>query len=320
MERLTLPGTTLSVSAICMGLGGFGARIRGAEAERLLATYLEQGGNFVDTAHCYACWIPDAGAGSSERALGACLRSLGAREHVVIGTKGGHTAFGEGYPRPDAFLAPERVALDLAESLERLQTQRIELYYLHRDDPRVPVGEIMDALNRHIQAGAIREIAASNWSEARMDAANAYAAERGLRPFVASQVQWSLATPAREIGPDPTTRYVTPETAAWHTRTGMPIIAYSSAAGGFFADPPRVSAQYDTAVNHARRERSHALAAELGATPTQVALAYLRAQAFPVVPILGTVNRDHLLEELGAVSLRLTAAQAAWLESGETQR
>ena len=316
MERLTLSGSRLTVSRICLGLGGFGARVQGVAAERLLADYLEQGGNFVDTAHCYACWIPEAGAGSSERALGAALRALQAREQVVIGTKGGHPAFGEGYPWPDAFLSPEQIRTDLAESLERLGTDRVELYYLHRDDPRVPVGEIMTVLNDAIREGHVQEVAASNWSEGRMDAANEYAAAHGLRPFVGSQVQWSLATPDRAIGPDPTTRYVTPAMAAWHAGNGLPVFAYSAAAGGYFADPPRVTAQYDTAANAARRERAGTLAAELGVTRTQVALAYLLSQPFPVIPLLGTVNREHLREELGAAALRLTAGQVAWLEGG----
>src|SRR5690349_18316917 len=94
-----IPHTDLKVSALCCGLGSFGSRVKGAEMERLFATFRAAGGSFFDTAHCYAFWLEE-GAGSSERALGECLRRFGGREEVVIGTKGGHPDMGAGYPRP----------------------------------------------------------------------------------------------------------------------------------------------------------------------------------------------------------------------------
>lgn len=309
MTHQQIPQTSLSVSRLCLGLGDLGTRLTGPPAVHLLETFLAAGGNFVDTAHCYGFWGP-GGIGASERELGRVIRELGCRDRVVIGTKGGHPAADPDYPRPDAYLSPEVLASDVGESLERLSVDAIDLYLLHRDDARVPVGEIIDALNTHVGAGQLRALGASNWSTDRMAAANAYAAAHGLQGFVVSQIQFSLATPTWPVTDDPTMRTMTAETAAWHTRNGVPVMAYSASAGGFFAGR---DGAYATPDNLARRDRARALAAELSATPAQIALAYLLNQPFPVFPIIGTLDETHLLESLGATAISLTAEQIRWL-------
>src|SRR5262249_42209713 len=138
MKRHPIPGTELKVSALCYGGGSFGAAVRGAELDRLVAAYIEAGGNFLDTAHCYAFWKAE-GAGAGARELGACLRRLRCGDRVVVATKGGHPDGGEAYRRPDDYLSERVLTADIDESLHRLRVERIDLYYLHRDDPRVPV-------------------------------------------------------------------------------------------------------------------------------------------------------------------------------------
>lgn len=315
MKRHRIPNTDLEVSALCLGGGGIGARVSGAGLDRLVARYLDVGGNFFDTAHCYAFWEP-AGAGCSEWELGACLRRLNAWDRVVVATKGGHPDMGEAYRRPDAYLSPEVIAADLDDSLQRLGRDRIDLYYLHRDDTRVPVDEVIDMLNREVARGRIRYLGASNWSVERIAAANEYVARRGLRGFVISQLQWSLAVPNWRPGADPTMRSVTGEIAAWHAGAGLPIAAYSATAGGYFAASPRGESLYDSPGNRARRERARTLAARHGCTPTQIALAYLLHQAPLTIPIFFTASRDHLEEALGAVSIPLSAEEVRLLREG----
>src|SRR5579875_1543001 len=116
---LQIPHTDLSVSAFCYGVMHFGTRARGRDALALYRLYREAGGNFFDTAHSYACWLPD-GDGASERELGACLRYCGDRQEVVIATKGGHFGSGSFYPRPDDCLTPAALGSDISESLARL--------------------------------------------------------------------------------------------------------------------------------------------------------------------------------------------------------
>lgn len=317
MPISVLPGTDLATGPMCLGMGGFGSGgVKGDDATRAIERALAADVRFFDTAHCYAFWSPE-GAGCSERELGRCVRELGCRDRVVVATKGGHPAVEPDYPRPDMYLAPEVIASDVTESLGWLGFDTIDLYLLHRDDTRVPVGEIIDTLNREIAAGRVRYLGASNWSVERIEAANAYAASHGLRGFCCSQVHFSLADPKWEIGPDPTMRNVTTETAALYERSALPIMAYTASAGGYFAGRESAEGSYATPRNAARRERARQLADELDCTPAQVALAYLICQPFPVVPIVGTFTHAHLLEAIAAPQIALTAQQVAWLRDGE---
>jgi 1-deoxyxylulose-5-phosphate synthase len=312
MRMLQTAGTDLRVSAFALGLGDFGTRVRDAAATAVVAHYLERGGNFFDTAHCYSCWVP-GGDGASETQLGRTLRELGCREQVVVGTKGGHCQAGEGYPRPDLYMAPEVVHQDLSVSLERLGMDGVDVYYLHRDDPRVPVDEVMEGLNREIAAGRVRYLGASNWCTERLAAANDYAAAHGLQGFAFSQVHFSLADPTWEVTADPTMRYLTPTDMQWHAESGLAVAAYTPQAGGFFAGRPAAEGGYGTPRNLARRERARELADLLDCTPTQAAIAWLLHQPFPVVAILGTYNLARIDEAIGALDVTLTPAQTAWL-------
>ena len=302
IKAVTLPRTDLAVSRFCLGAGALGTSLAGDRADRLLAAFVEAGGNFFDTAHCYAFWVP-GGLGASERELGASLRRIGAWDNAVIATKGGHPDGGPDYRRPADFLSERVVHLDIEESLQRLQTDSIDLYYLHRDDGTTPVGEIIGMLNREVDLGRVRWLGASNWSVRRMAEANAYAAEHGLRGFAVSQVQWSLSEPDWTVGPDPTMRTVGPEEVEWHATSGVPIAAYSATGNGFFA---REHATGST-VNRGRWERVREAGAKLGCTPTQLALAWLLGQTPTVLPVFSTTNEAHLREVLAADSLIVRA-------------
>ncbi len=315
MRRVTLPRTSLQVSVLCLGTGDLGAYLKGEDAARVVEEYLNLGGNFVDTAHCYAFWTP-AGAGCSERELGRIIRALGVREQVVVATKGGHPAGGSAYPRPDGYMSPEVVARDLMESLERLQMETVDLYYLHRDDPRVPVDEVISSLNEHIRAGRVRAIGASNWSTERIEQANRYASENGLQGFVISQVQWSLAVPNWKPTADPTTRYVTEEDAEWYAQHGIPIAAYTATALGYFSGTRKGEEGFGNPVNAQRRERARQLAEQMGYSPTQVALAWLLHQKPIVIPIFATGNLEHLRECTRATEVSLSTQQVEWLTHG----
>lgn len=314
MEKLTLPGTDLHVSRLALGTGDWGSTRPIADAGKLFEAYLAAGGNLFDSAHCYAFWLPN-GDGMSERTLGQLVRQHGVRKDVIISTKGGHCDAGSGYPRPSQCLRRDLVERDIQQSLERLGLPQVDLYYLHRDDGITPVEEVMETLNNLVHRGWVRYIAASNWSTHRMDQANAVAAERGWQCFCASQVQWSLATPNRLIGEDPVNRHITPTDRAWHLANKMPVVAYTATAGGLFSRTIN-GGDFDTPENRGRHERVQQLAATLGHTPTQLALAWLTNQSIPVVALTGTANVDHLNQSMAALSIHLTPTQLQWLESG----
>lgn len=317
MNRHPLPHSSLDLSDLALGNGPFESGLQHEQAERLYAMYREAGGNTFDTAHCYCFWLPN-GNGASERALGGCIRKFGDRKNVFIVTKGGHPAVLPDYPRPDEYLAPETLASDIHDSLERLGFDTIDLYLLHRDDSRMSVSVIIDALNTHIAAGRLRSIGVSNWSTARIAEAKAYAQSKGLHGFVASQPEFSLArTNTPEPKTDPATRYLYDHDIAWHTESRLPILCYAPTACGYFATGGvRSKDNYENPTSRARLLRAQQLAARLHVTPNQIALAYLMAQPFRVIPILGTSDPAHLADALASADIELTQTQARWLRDG----
>jgi len=292
---MRLPGTDVDVFPLSFGTADLGSR--GDDAFQLLDTYAEAGGNFIDSAHCYAFWAGQEGR--PERTIGEWLRKTGVRDRIVLSTKGGHPPL-KGYPHAKDFLSPAAVQGDLEESHERLGVDVIDLYYLHRDDGITPVAEIVDMLNA---LPGVRYLGASNWSVARVLEANAYAAQSGQRGFIALQNQWSLAIPTWEVTADPTIRFVTREDFEACTDAGLTLHPYSSTANGYFAG--RTENAFGTETNQILRQKTVELANRLNKTPTQIALAWLLSQPGSVVPIVGTTSADHLKEALGAVDLDL---------------
>ena len=190
----------------------------------LLDAVFSLGCNTFDAAHVYS-------GGGCERMLGRWIEERGLRERVVILTKGAH------HNADRRRVTPFDITSDLHDSLARLKVSTIDLYMLHRDDPSVPVGPIVEVLNEHKAAGLIDAFGGSNWSHERVQAANAYAEARGLTPFVASSPQFSLAdmvqAPWEECvsiggaGGEPA--------RAWYRQAGMALFTWSSLAGGFFS-------------------------------------------------------------------------------------
>lgn len=326
MRMLTIPSTNLTISALSLGAGGLGTRATADDSLRLLDAYVELGGNFLDSAHIYAAWVP-GGEGASERTIGKWLQSRGNRSQIVIGTKGGHPHMNTMHiPR----LSPEEIKQDLQESLERLQVNTIDVYWLHRDDPARSVGEIIETLNEAVVQGKIRCYGCSNWSVERMEEARQYAQSRKLTGFVANQVGWSLAERNPNVG-DTSMRFMDVETLSFHQQTGLMAAAYSSQANGFFAGaygrdklPPApgvnagvVNAYYNEA-NFNRLERAEQLAARYNCTANAIALAYLLGQPFPACALIGCGTLAHLRESCAYADLRLQPKEVTWLDGKGT--
>jgi aryl-alcohol dehydrogenase-like predicted oxidoreductase len=303
---------------MALGVMPWGTKVPLARAMELYEVYRGAGGNVLDTAHIYAAW-EEHGQGASERALGEVLRKAGDRRQVIVASKGGHPAE-PFYARPERFLSPEVVKRDIRESLERMGIDMIDLYFLHRDDRRVPVDEIIGMMNEEVSEGRIRYFGASNWSIARMAEANAYAtrSKEGLMGLVASQPEFSLAQVNGEAPTgDPALRWLTEEDAAWHEQTGMPAFCYSPTAKGYFASGgTRGAERFENAVSRGRLARATELAGKLGVAPNQVALAWVLAQRFRAIPILGTGDVKHLREGLESERIALTQDQVKWLRDG----
>jgi aryl-alcohol dehydrogenase-like predicted oxidoreductase len=289
------------IPVIALGIDDFGSGVSEERSFALLDAFVAGGGTMIDTAHVY-------GSGASERCLGHWMAARGNRARVLVSSKCAHPS----NAKPNR-LDAEDIASDLTESLARLGTAHIDLYWLHRDDPSVAVAAILQEMERHRRAGRILAYGASNWSSARLEEAAACASRLGIPGFCAAQQGFSLAE--RVLPGWPGGRYLVEEDRTWHRRSGLALAAYTPQARGFFAkDVP----EYDSPANRARRERARELAHRRGATPNQVALAWLTNQSFPGIAIAGSHRAEQLADCLGAGAISLTADEVEWLASGGT--
>ena len=299
-------------SPFAVGAATWGIRLTGDALDRFYASCREGGVRHFDTAHVYASWIP-GGDGVSERALGDLVRRNNDRANVAIATKGGHPALSGMYDRPDDYLSPTQIAADARDSLERPGVAFVDLYYLHRDDPRVPVGEIVDALHDLVAAGRVKTIGVSNWTAARVASAQAYAAANQRTPLVATQPKLSLGVP--KPSGDPTVPPFDMTDIASQAAAGLTVYAYSSTANGYFASGGMKGGGWRTPESERRLAAAENIAGQIGATTNQVALAWLLRLPFKVVPILGTENAAHLADALAAANVKLTPAQVVALSN-----
>ena len=318
MRFVTIPNTDLRVSEICLGAGPLGGDLNRSDSFALLDAFVEQGGNFIDTAHVYSDWIPGEKS-RSEKLIGAWRHERSHGSKLVIGTKGAHPLL-ESMLTPR--LSPQEIVTDLDESLTFLQMATIDLYWLHRDDISRPVAEIVDTLNAQVKAGKIRYFGASNWSADRLREAQDYAAHSGQQAFSANQPLWNLAVIDHAAMPDKTMVAMDASLINFHRANQLAAVPYTSQANGLFDRiakgtwdklGPAAQRTYPEAANRARYERIRQVAAQTGKTINQIVLAYLINQPFVTVPIIGTKRLDQLTDSLQAAGVILTPEQLQFL-------
>ncbi|OES45754.1 aldo/keto reductase [Domibacillus iocasae] len=308
MKTISIPGLSKPVSTLVQGSDYFSPDVY-EKVCTVLDSFFTIGGNTIDTAHNYC-------DGKSEVAIGQWLKERENREDVVILTKGAHPK-GNG-PRVN----PEAIKEDLLTSLERLGTDYIDLYTLHRDDPAVPVHVIIDALHEHVTAGRIKAIGVSNWTVQRIQEANEYAASQNVIGFTFSSPNLSLAKPNEPFWPGCIS--VDEEDVKWYEENQMPLLSWSSQARGFFtgrftpedrSNEDLVRVFYSDA-NWDRLHRAEQLAKEKSVSQIQIALAYALNQAFPTCAIIGAQNETELLSCKKGADIVLTKEEVDWLENG----
>jgi aryl-alcohol dehydrogenase-like predicted oxidoreductase len=283
----------------------------------LLDEIFAMGCNCFDTAHVY-------GNGDVERAFGRWVKERGLRDKLVILGKGAH------HNQDRKRVTPHDISSDIFDTLARMQVETIDLYLLHRDDPEVPVGPIVEVLNEHKAAGRIVAFGGSNWSHERVQEANAYAAARGLTPFAASSPNFSLA---EQLNP-PWEGCITisgPKGKAardYYRDTQTPLFTWSSLAGGFFSGRLRrdnvdtfetyldklAVFSYAGDDNFKRLDRVQQLADEKGMTIPQIAMAYVMSQPLNIFALVGCQTSAEFAANMAAADLRLTAEESAWLD------
>ena len=320
MKKQTLAGTDLEVGRICLGTGGFGEKTDDKQARLLLDCFVDGGGCFIDTANVYCRWVPGRG-NSSEQYIGRWLRDRKASGKVVVATKGGHYDLS----RPQISRVTEAdVRKDLEDSLRTLGLERIDLYWLHRDNPDLPVSEIIGFMEELKQEGKIRFYGASNFPRERMDEAVRYARENGIQGFSAVSNQWSIASvnPGKNLNQDRTLVMTDAAYQRWHEKTGIPLIPFSSGAQGFFSRLERAGVQakggavvregelslipqsvrdaYLNRRNLAIDERFLEIKKETGISMHSLTLLSLLGRSFQVIPVAAASRPDQVEEILEA--------------------
>ncbi len=320
MKYVTIPKTDLQVSQICLGSVELGLSLAKDQSFALLDAFVAGGGNFIDTAHVYSNWIPNTKS-SSEKMIGQWLSERGLHKQIIVGTKGAHPELATMHV---SRLSRADIEQDINESLEYLQAESIDLYWLHRDDDQIPVGNIIDALNEQVSAGTIRYFGCSNWKISRIQEALDYAVSKGIQSFVANQPLWSLATANMDAIADKTLVGMDDAGKAFHKRTGMSVIPYTSQAKGFFTkleasgiDGIRASDKgiYLSESNMQRLPRVQELAKKYDGTVNDIALAYLMSQPFTTIPVVGCRTHEQLTASLNAVNVTLTSDEIAYLDN-----
>lgn len=294
---ITLYGTDLRVSSLCLGTVGYGTGVSDEDAYRQLDIFARGGGNFIDTAHVYGDW-GDRGPGLSERIIGQWLKRTGLRNQVILATKGAHPLLNSmEKPRLDE----ANIRLDLRQSLTGLGTDYIDLYILHRDDPQRPVEEILGVLEAAKARGEIRYYGCSNWTLPRLIEAQEAAARLGYQGFHCNQLMWSLADINYDGLWDSTMVPMDTDTFFYHQQSGLSAMAYMAIAKGYFSKLLHGAKVNDQLTELYRNDSNDTLLKILLSfiddhyTEMDLCLLYFKVQPFPSIPIASFSSESQLI-------------------------
>ena len=313
----TIPGVKQPVSRIFFGTA-IKPMIAGDDASALLDTAHNAGIDAFDCARGY---------GGAEKSLGSWIAKRDNREKVVVLTKCGNAGlFGRVHINRDV------IEKELRQSLKALRTDYVDIYLLHRDDPKTPVSELIETLNELKAQGRIRCFGVSNWTHERILEANAYAEEHGLEGFSVSSPNFSLALQVNDPWGGACVSISGPNNAEarkWYADNEMPVLAYSSLGRGFFsgrfrsfdfAEAERVldgpaCKGYLCEENMRRLARAEELAERYGCDVSDIALRYVLSSPMNAFAIVGTTNPSRLTHNVQAAASSLSTDEIAFLET-----
>lgn len=300
--------TSLDFGPLVLGGNTFGWTSDRDTSFAVLDAFVAAGGRSIDTADVYSAWVPGHQGGESETIIGEWLASRGDRDSVEIATK----VFAKA-DRPGLSPANVRAAVD--ESLTRLQTDHIDLYYAHRDDPDVAQEDVVAVFHELVQAGKVRELGVSNWSADRIRSAASLIADGGLTPITVAQDHYNLVERSLEQSNVPTL-----------LELGIVEVPYYGLAAGFLTgkyrvggdavDSPRAGGAQELLAdprNVQLLEVLDGIAASHGVSVAAVSLAWLRQQPVVAAPIASARTTEQLPALVESFTLELTDDELARL-------
>ena len=321
MQKKALGNSTLEVAPLAFGGNVFGWTADETTSFALLDAFVDAGFNLIDTANMYSSWAPGNKGGESETVIGNWLKQCQvARDDIVIATKVGIN-MEHPWDHSLASLSRDCILKEVEDSLRRLQTDYIDLYFSHIDDPKTPQEETLAAYDELVKAGKVRYIGASNFNKERLEAAQHISRENNLPAYVALQPHFNLCHREEFEG----------ELQNFCVNNHIGVITYFSLASGFLTGKYRSEADME---GSARKEFVKELlndkgfnilaaldevAAALEAKPSQIALAWLIAQPGVVAPIASATNLEQLREIMGCATLALSGDQLEKLNASGRQ-
>ena len=316
MQYLHFEHIQTLVSKIALGTTYFGTSIDSHTAHTMLDYFVSQGGTTIDTARLYGQSYP-GGPSLSEQTIGRWITLNNMRKHIVLVTKGLASE-----PSGASRYSYKNLMLDIDRSQQELQTDYFDVWFLHRDDPSVPVDEVMDMVAPLVESGVIQTLGASNWTTERINLANTYAQKHNLPQFEASEIHWSLAQSTPESWQDTSLVCMSESELAWYRKHQMPIFAYASQAKGFFSKAiahgleglnTKSRNRFLQPENIARLERVKRLSQELHVSPAAIAVGYITHEQPPSVALVGCSSLPQLADTLTGSDLYLNPRQISYL-------
>ena len=295
--RVALGRTELQVHPLCLGGNVFGWSANSVQSQEVLSAYESAGGNFIDTADMYSRWHTGNVGGESETIIGDWMRARGNRSEMVIATKVAKLA-----TRPG--LSAANIAAAAEDSLRRLGTDYIDIYYAHHDDEEIPLEESLTAFNELVAAGKVRYLAASNYSAARLEEALKISRELGMSEYLLLQPNYNAIVRNEYEG----------DLMAVAVKEDIPVLPYFSLAAGFLTGKYQPGVEVDSVragdMPDYKNDRGWAIlnaiteiAKQENTSIAAVALGWLRAQPGVVTPIASARTIEQLAEILPVVEL-----------------
>jgi aryl-alcohol dehydrogenase-like predicted oxidoreductase len=309
MKKVNIGSSGLKVSALCLGTDLFGTKRDKATSFQLLDHFHGAGGTFIDTANFYASWLEGCRGGESETTIGEWMKERGTRNDMVIASK---LAFD--YPGCAGGLTASEIERECEKSLRRLQIDRIDLYYSHKDDRATPLEETMEAFDRLVKAGKVRAIGASNLAAWRIAQANQLSKSKGWVGYAAVEQRYTYLRPryGADFGPQ---TFISSELKDYARETGITLVAYSILLSGAYTKKADLPLQFAGPDADKRLEALRSVASELGTSVNQTIIAWMRQSDPPVLPIIAGSRPEQLAENIAALDIRLSDDQMRRLDT-----